>query len=471
MANILIIDDDKAICKMLSLIVQRMGHEPSYAITLGDGVKQIQPGSFDVVFLDVNLPDGNGLDALPRIRKTASSPEVIIITGLGDPDGAELAIKNGAWDYVQKPFSKKKVTLQVTRALEYREEKKVTKPPVALKRGVIIGSSSRMKACLDLVAQAASSDVGILITGETGTGKELFARAIHDNSLRADKSFVVVDCAALPETLVESVLFGHERGAFTGADRAKEGLVRQAHGGTLFLDEVGELPLNIQGAFLRVLQEHRFRPVGGRKEVVSDFRLVAATNRDLDEMVKAGEFRSDLLFRLRSITIELPALREHPEDIKELALYYMAKLCDGHCAGTKGFSPEFFDALKAYHWPGNVRELVSTLERAIVSAGDEPTLYAMHLPVHVRVEVARASVDDREAKADKPRTHSPSKFPRFRGFREQGIATLEKQYLQDLMLFTKGNIQEACRISDLSRSRLYGLLKRHKVSKSEYPSA
>lgn len=471
MASVLIIDDDKTICRMLSLVVERMGHSASYALTLGDGVKQLQAGSFDVVFLDVNLPDGNGLDALPRTRKASSSPEVIIITGLGDPDGAELAIKNGAWDYVQKPFSKKKVTLQVPRALEYREEKRMTKPPVVLIGGGIIGNSSRIKACIDLVAQAAGSDVSILITGETGTGKELFARAIHDNSLRADKSFVVVDCAALPETLVESVLFGHERGAFTGADRAKEGLVKQADGGTLFLDEVGELPLSIQKAFLRVLQEHRFRPVGGRQEVGSDFRLVAATNRGLDHMVQSGKFRSDLLFRLRSIPIELPPLREHPEDIKELALHYMAKLCEGFCEGTKGFSPEFFDALMAYHWPGNVRELVSTLERAIVSAGEEPTLFPVHLPIHMRVELTRASVDEKEAKADKAQKRSSGKFPEFRSFREQGIANVEKQYLRDLMSFTQGDIQQACRISDLSRSRLYGLLKKHRISKAEFPSA
>jgi two-component system NtrC family response regulator len=184
-------------------------------------------------------------------------------------------------------------------------------------------------------------------------------------------------------------------------------------------------------------------------------------------MVQSGEFRNDLLFRLRSITIELPPLRERPEDIKELALHYMAKLCENFCEGTKGFSPEFLDALKAYHWPGNVRELVSTLERAIVSAGDEPTLFPVHLPIHMRVELKRASVDDREAKADVQGTHSPGNFPEFRSFREQGIATLERQYMQDLMSFTNGNIEDACRLSDLSRSRLYGLMKKHKVSRAE----
>jgi len=197
-------------------------------------------------------------DDKPMIRQTPSMPEVIIITGAGDPDGAELAIKSGAWDYIQKPSSIEAMTLPLVRALQYREEKKSKKPPVALKREHIVGNSPHMKRCLDLLAQAANSEASVLITGETGTGKEVFAKAIHANSSRADKSLVVVDCTALPETLVESVLFGHEKGAFTGADKAHVGLVKQADGGTLFLDEVGELPRSIQKSFLRVLQEQSF---------------------------------------------------------------------------------------------------------------------------------------------------------------------------------------------------------------------
>jgi two-component system NtrC family response regulator len=219
------------------------------------------------------------------------------------------------------------MTLPLIRAIQYQEEKKAGKTKVALKREGIIGNSLQMKGCFDLLAKAANSITNVLITGETGTGKELFASAIHENSSRANNNFVVVDCTVLPETLVESMLFGYKKGAFTGADRANEGLIIQADGGTLFLDEVGELPLNVQKAFLRVIDEHSFRPLSCKREIKSDFRLVSATNRNLEEMVRRGKFRKDLLFRIRSLVIEPPPLREHTEDIKELAMHYTAKLC------------------------------------------------------------------------------------------------------------------------------------------------
>lgn len=467
MAHVLIIDDDEMLCDMLSTMVKQMGHDVTCALTLQDGLEEVSSGDFDVVFLDVRMPDGNGLNILPRIRETSSSPEVIIITGYGDPDGAELAIKNGAWDYIEKPSSIKAMTLPLVRALQYREEKKARKPPVALNREGIVGNSPQMRACIDLVAQAANSDANVLIIGETGTGKELFAWAIHNNSPRADGNFVVVDCAALPETLVESVLFGHERGAFTGADRAQDGLIKQADGGTLFLDEVGELPLSIQSAFLRVLQERRFRPIGGRQEIASDFRLVAATNRDLDKMVQDGQFRKELLFRLRSFTIELPPLREHPEDIKELALYYTAKICERYGTETKGFSPEFFEALDAYDWPGNVRELVNTVERAIASARHDPILFPKHLPTHIRINVARASVSKEvSSEVNQRESAGPSRIlPNLRDFRDTIISEAEQQYLRDLMSLAGGKIREACKISGLSRPRLYALLKKYRISR------
>ena len=235
-----------------------------------------------MVFLDVRMPDGDGLAMLPLIQAARSAPEIIIMTGFGNASGAELAITSGAWDYIEKGSSVKEITLSLVRALEYRKQKRSsnsTRNVVMLKRDAIIGISPAIKACLEQVAQAAECDASVLVTGETGSGKELFARAIHENSRRAPKPFVVVDCAALPDTLVESLLFGHEKGAFTGAEQSRSGLVAQANGGTLFLDEVGELPLSMQKAFLRVLQEHRFRPVGSHREVCSDFRLVAATNR------------------------------------------------------------------------------------------------------------------------------------------------------------------------------------------------
>jgi len=251
MEDILIIDDDKTICEMLSSLIQSMGYDVTYSLTLKSGLEEASAGAFGVVFLDVRMPDGNGLDMLHEIRQVPSSPEVIIMTGQGDPDGAALAIKSGAWDYLEKPSSIEEMTLPLVRALQYREEKKARMPKMALKREGIVGSSPQLAACLDLVAQAANSDANVLIEGETGTGKELFARAIHENSSRANGNFVVVDCTALPETLVESVLFGHKKGSFTGADKTQDGLIKQADGGTVFLDEVGELPLSAQKTFLR----------------------------------------------------------------------------------------------------------------------------------------------------------------------------------------------------------------------------
>ena len=456
MAKVLIIDDDEMICEMLSLMVEDMGHSPSYTMTIEEGFKRASSEDFDVIFLDIRMPDGNGLDLLPRIHELPSQPEVIIITGLGDPDGAEIAIKNGAWDYIEKSSSTKEMALPFARALQYREEKTAKKPLAALKLNGIIGGSTRMHTCLDLLAQAAYSEANVLITGETGTGKEVFARAIHDNSRRTENSFVVVDCTALPETLVESVLFGHEKGAFTGADRPQDGLVKQAHGGTLFLDEIGELPLVIQKAFLRVLQEHCFRPVGSKHEVTSNFRLIAATNRNLEGMVQQGAFRSDLLFRLRTLTIDLPPLSARKEDIKDLAMYHMAKVCERYQIGTKGFSPEFLDALMAYEWPGNVRELVNAMERSITAAHNGPTLFPKHLPVDIRVKVARSAI---RKEADPAPSQAAPLLPLM-----EHRQRAERQYLHDLMFQTKGSVREACRISGLSRSRLYALLKEHGLS-------
>ena len=379
MANILIIDDDKVLCEMLYRRLGSMGYEVLYALTLKEGLIKAASKDFDIVFLDVYLPDGDGLKAIPKIRESPSSPEVIIITGEGDPDGAELAIKSGAWDYIEKPLSLEQTTLPIVRALQYREEKRKGGPKTALKRGGIIGTSPQLEACLDHVARAANSDSNVLITGETGTGKELVARAIHQNSPRSRKTFVVVDCAALPGTLVESILFGNEKGAFTGADRAREGLVKHADGGTLFLDEVGELPLLIQKSFLRVIQERQFLPVGAKAEIKVDFRLIAATNRDPDNMVRNNQFRSDLLYRLRTHSIELHPLRDRTSDIKELIFYHLNKLCESYGTETKGFSPEFFEVLMTYEWPGNVRELLNTLEEVLSVARHEPTLFPYHL--------------------------------------------------------------------------------------------
>lgn len=466
--RILIIDDDVELCEALHYSLQGLGHEVTCKFNLKDGMKEVSSENYDVVFLDVYLPDGNGLSVLPNMQGNGASPEVIIMTGDGEPDGAELAIKWGAWDYIEKPLSINVLTLSLKRVLQYRKEKYSSRPANPIKRDDIIGESPPLKDCLNLVAQSAESDANILITGESGTGKELFASAMHDNSVRKERNFVIVDCAALPETLVESVLFGHEKGAFTGAEKARDGLVMQADGGTLFLDEVGELPLSVQKAFLRVLQERRFRPIGGKREIKSDFRLIAATNQDLDRMVKDGTFRNDLMFRIRSVVLDLPPLRERKEDIEAFVSHFIKKICKRYGLAVKEYDPAFLRTMVAYHWPGNVRELINTLEHAIGKARYESTLFPKHLPVNLRIHVARSSVGKKRG----PRQRSfdeasvKGKLPTMKDFRESVIEDTEKRYLRELISLTSGDIKEACRISGLGRARLYDLMKTRGVSKS-----
>ena len=465
MENILIIHSDKASSERISNAVSQMGHTPSIAITLAEGLRKSRSGPFAVVFLEVQLPDGSGVDSIAKIKASGHFPEIIIITGFGNPDEAELAITNGAWGYLEKPASLELIKLHISQILDYKAEKGLRKPPMALEKTDIIGSAKRLDASFELLAQAAQSDVNILITGESGTGKELFAKAIHGNSKRAQGNFVIVDCTALPETLVESVLFGHTRGSFTGAYASQDGLVKQADKGTLFLDEIGELPLAIQKSFLRVIQEHRFRPVGGSQEIASDFRLVEATNRSLEDLVKQGQFREDLLFRLRSLVIELPPLRECREDLKELTLHYMGRLCQRFGLEPKGFSQEFWSTIGNYKWPGNVRELIQALEKALLSAKEEPILYPLHLPNYIRIQVARNGIHNRSADLEKPQngTTVPAVLPTLKEFHGTAVAAAEKQYFKDLMGLIDGNISEACRISGLSRSRLYTLLKKYRL--------
>jgi len=467
MAKILIVDDDKMMADMLSNMVNRMDHESTCAYSIKQGMEALTDQSYDAVFLDVRLPDGNGLDMLKNLRETATSPEVIIITAEGDPDGAELAIRNGAWDYIEKPSSIDKMNLTLMRALQFRHEKNKRKPLVSLKREAIIGKSLQMQATLDSVAHASISNAPVFINGETGTGKELIALAIHENSTRSKANFVIVDCASLPENLVESSLFGYKKGAFTSADKDMDGLIKQADGGTLFLDEIGELPLKLQKSFLRVLQEHRYRPIGSKIELKSDFRVLAATNKNLNQLSKEGQFRNDLLFRLQSITIEIPPLREHKEDIKDLVLHYISKLCERYNLESKGFTPEFLEVLNSYDWPGNIRELINTIEWAISSAQDDPTLHQSHLPPHIRIKLVKKSL----SKPKKPiiesqiSTDTSDDNQTLHQIRNTAIAKVETVYLQKLMTDKNNDIKTVCQISGLSRPRLYALLKKYNIAK------
>ncbi len=475
MVKILAIDDDDIFCYAIKRVVNRLGHEFFDVPSIADALKIVLTTEFDLILLDVGLPDGSGLDILSTLKQGVPSPEVIIITGAGDAQGAELAILNGAWDYIEKADSTQKLSLTITRALQYRAEQKKSLDSAQikyLKRESIIGNSLKMKESLDLVAKAAACDANVLITGETGTGKELFASAIHVNSPRNFHELVTIDCASLPENLAENLLFGHKKGVYTGADDNSCGLISMADKGSLFLDEIAELSLPLQKMFLRVLQERKFRPLGGGKEITSDFRLIAATNKNLDQMAEQGFFRKDLLFRIRSLHIQLPELCERKGDIKQLARYYLDFFCDKLKLDSKGVSSDFFEVLSGYSWPGNVRELSSTMEHVVIAALNEPTVFPAHLPKQLRLHVVRSTLTGKKKEGGLPPEETvetvetkdtAEKLPSLANFRGRMAKKHEQQYLVNLMNRTT-TIEEACRISGLSRSRLYAILKTHGMS-------
>jgi two-component system NtrC family response regulator len=469
LGKILIVDDDPGARYMLMAQSRRLGHETQEVGLLKEGLAAVRAGAFDVVFLDVQLPDGNGLEAISEIKKAPSNPDVVIITGDGTSKGAEMAMAYGAWDYLIKPIARSDLELQIKRTLNYRKSKQRPEDIEAVfDRKRITGKSPALMSAIHQAAQSASGDASILLTGETGTGKEVFAITIHENSSRRDGPFVVVDCTTLPDHLVESVLFGHVKGAFTSADKSRVGLVKQADGGTLFLDELGELPLSIQSRFLRVIQEKKFRPVGSDKEETSDFRLISATNRDLEKMVAEKGFRRDLLYRLNAVQIEIPPLRERIADINPLTLHYMGHLCDQKGIEPKGIVPEIFQMLESYDWPGNVRELINVLESAINESGSQSAVYPRDLPALIRSTHIKSQLNTGEPAKEPPAPTViiPPKdtlLPPFKKVMEDAKNATEKGYMRRLMEEANANLEEACRISGLKRSRIYGLLKKHDI--------
>ncbi|MDI6795303.1 MAG: sigma-54 dependent transcriptional regulator [Desulfatibacillaceae bacterium] len=474
-AKLLIVDDDIEICDSLTRVFVDAGHLVACAHTLDNALEKAGQEAFDVVFLDVRLPDGSGLDYLSAIKKSRGAPEVIVMTGYADVQGAEEAIKANAWDYLQKPVSLSALDQALENTLQYRAQKTLRDPLAGFARPAIVGESLALQSCLSIAAQCAANEANVLVTGESGTGKELLARAIHENSKRADRLFVVVDCSSLPDNLAESILMGHNRGAFTNAHRSETGLIKHADGGTLFLDEVGELPLAVQKAFLRVLENRRFRPVGDLTEVSSDFRLVSATNKDLDELVKGGLFREDLLFRLRSVTIRIPPLRERIEDIAPLARHHLLRRCAEYKVEEKELSASFIKVLETYPWPGNVRELFHTLDGVFALARDESILFGRHLPEYIRVHAVRTGLKNvpepvEDAALSAVASEEPTKPVKpWKRFRRDVLGEAERKYLVSLMSQADGNVREASDISGLSVPRLYELLRKHKVKSRFVP--
>ncbi|MGE5815918.1 MAG: sigma-54-dependent transcriptional regulator [Acidobacteriota bacterium] len=370
--TILVVDDEEIMREILDALLTREGYAVRLAATAGEGLEIARRDPLDAALLDVMLPDGNGLDVLEELKRIDEELPVLMITAFASVDNAVVAMKRGALDYLPKPFKNDEVLAKLRIAIERRQlvtENKTLRQNLQAsqqKFGNIIGRSSRMKQVFDLIIQAAPSRTTILIQGESGTGKELVARALHSNSTRSDRAFITVNSGNLPPDLLESNLFGHVKGAFTGAIYPKKGLFELADKGTIFFDEIGNIPLETQAKLLRVIQEREFMRLGGVETIRVDVRIVAATNVDLRRMVEDGRFREDLFYRLHVITVQLPPLRERKDDIPLLVQHFLEKYGEENNRRDIELSPDALDMLMDYDWPGNVRELENVIERAVV---------------------------------------------------------------------------------------------------------
>lgn len=371
--RVLVIDDDHGIGDCVELLLQRAGHPCVVARLGGEGLEHLASGGFGLVITDLRLPDASGLDIVAAAKAHHPDTQVILMTSFSSVESAIEALRRGANDYVIKPFDNDDFLFSVERALG---ERRTRLENVALKRSLrkaftgssIVGESEPVKRLLSMIQRVAATEANVLIQGESGTGKELVAQAIHFGGERAHGPFVAVNCGAIPADLIESELFGHEKGAYTGASVATEGLIRQANGGTLFLDEISEMPLNVQVKLLRVLQERQVRPLGSSRSHATDTRFLAASNRNLKASAESGSFRADLYYRLNVITINVPPLRERGDDVELLARHFMRQFCSRFGSSVSGMDPDFIDFLHRHHWPGNVRELQNVIERAIILA-------------------------------------------------------------------------------------------------------
>ena len=369
--TVLVVDDDNAHRTMLNTLISGWGYDVTEADDGATAIDKVKEQSYDLVLMDVRMVKVSGLEALEQIKSFNPAIPVIIMTAYSSVDTAVDALKQGAHDYLTKPLDFDKLKITIARAMEHtrlKEENRLLRESLGkhFDRRNIIGQSPATVNLLETVAQVAPSEATVLISGESGTGKELIAGAIHYNSSRKDGPFVKINCAAITETLLESELFGHEKGAFTGADRRKEGRFSQAHRGSLFLDEVSEMSLTMQVKLLRVLQEREFTRVGGEQTIQVDVRVIAATNKDLPDLIRKGEFREDLYYRLNVVGLTIPPLRDRREDVPLLAQHFLQEFAARNHKEIKGFTPQAMDHLIHYDWPGNVRELMNAVERAVV---------------------------------------------------------------------------------------------------------
>jgi two-component system response regulator HydG len=373
---ILVVDDDRAHRTMLRTLISGWGYVIVEADDGDAAIEKVHEQGFDLILMDIRMMRVSGIEALHEIKTINPAIPIIIMTAFSSVESAVEALKNGAYDYLTKPLDFDELQIIIERAMEHRqlkEENRLLKENLGIKfdRQNIIGLSDAIENLMDTVAQVAPSDATVLLTGESGTGKELIAGAIHYNSSRKDEPFVKINCAAITETLLESELFGHERGSFTGAEKRKEGKFRQADGGSIFLDEVSEMSLAMQVKLLRVLQEREIVRVGGDEAIKIDVRVIAATNTNLIEEIEEGNFREDLFYRLNVVSLDMPSLRERREDIPLLAQHFLKVFAEKNHKDIKGLTPQAMDGLIKYDWPGNIRELMNVIERAVVLSRSE----------------------------------------------------------------------------------------------------
>jgi two-component system, NtrC family, response regulator HydG len=448
-ARVLIVDDEADALTNWSRVLEGAGHACMTATDGQQALTLLQGERPDVVLTDLRMPGADGITVLNRALELDPDAAVVVITGHGTVESAVEAMRAGAFDYLLKPLpSNDALRLVVERAIarrrlleENRRLRESFSPQVGFDK--LLGKSPAMVAVFDLVQKAAGSEANILIQGESGTGKELIARAIHGNSPRAAEVFVPVDCAALPDNLLESELFGHERGAFTGAERAKPGMFEAATRGTLLLDEVAELPLTLQAKLLRALQEREIRRVGGTKQIPIDVRLVSATNRDLADSVRRREFREELFYRVNVIPVTLPPLRERTGDISLFAYHFLGRYGRNRERPLEGIDPDALAMLEGYPWPGNIRELQNVIERACVLAGG-PALRVRDLPEHVRGRSRSAPT-------------VPGWILPLREARERWLQGFTEEYLTDLLRCHRGNISQAAKTAGVDRKTLHRL--------------
>ena len=440
--KILFADDERSLQELMSLELPRMGHEVTVCPDGLTAVAALERNTYDCVLVDLNMPHLSGIEVIAKAKELSPETDAIILTGKSTVESAVAALRQGAFDYLTKPCKLIELKALLNRVAEKRE---LTNKFRALKRQLeriegksqLIGESAGMQQVRKLVAKVAPTNSTVLILGETGTGKELVARSVHDQSLRADMPFVAINCGGLPESLIESELFGHRRGSFTGADEHRVGLFEVANGGTLFLDEFGELPKAMQAKLLRVLESGEIRRVGDNESFVVDVRVVCATHRDLEQMVADDDFREDLMFRINTFEVRLPALREHLEDIGPLARHLLKRFRPSLRTEDVAFSPEALRALESHYWPGNVRELANVVEHAAILC-DELPIRAEHLPTRFG--------------------EKKLKGPHFKTVAPQTLREIELTVIQQTLERHKGNKPKSAEELGISLKTLYNKL-------------